>query len=348
MDRVTRALGAAALALAAGSAAAQEHELRLHHFLPAGSTAQKDMLEPWAERIEEASGGRVAIEIFPAMTLGGRPPELVGQARDGIVDLIWTLNGYTPGVFQRTEVFELPNVYVNDIAAANLAMREMFETHLAEDYAGLEVMFLHVHAGQAIHTVDKEVRAPADFEGMAIRIPTRSGAWVIEELGAEPASMPVPDLPQALSKQAVDGAFIPFEIIPALSLQEQTRYQIEGENNARFGTSVFQVSMNQATWDGLPEDIRQVFRDASGEAWLREVAEVWRAAEETGIEVATEAGNEHVVLTAEETAAMLEALSPVVDRWIEDVSGQGIDGQGIARTARETIRKHGSDAPAIE
>src|SRR6056297_4072295 len=111
--------------------------------------AQTRMLEPWARQVEENSGGRVEIEIFPAMSLGGRPPELVQQVRDGVVDLVWTVNGYTPGLFPRTEVFELPGVYLNDIRAANLAMHEMFDEHLAEEYRGLEVMGLHVHAGRA-------------------------------------------------------------------------------------------------------------------------------------------------------------------------------------------------------
>ncbi len=57
-----------------------------------------------------------------------------------------------------------------------------------------------------------------------MRIPTRTGAWVIEALGAIPTAMPVPELPQALSKGVVDGAFIPWEIIPPLKLQEQTKY----------------------------------------------------------------------------------------------------------------------------
>lgn len=340
---------ASALAVCAASGtSAQEYTFRLHHLLGAGAPAHTDMLVPWAERVAENSGGAVEIEIFPSMTLGGRPPELVSQARDGIVDLIWTLNGYTPGVFPRSEVFELPNVYVDDPAATNLAMREMFDDHLADDYRGLEVMFLHVHAGQAIQMVDKEVRSPADLEGMSMRIPTRTGAWVIEALGAEPTSMPVPDLPQALAKKVVDGAFIPFEIVPALSLQDQTQYQIEGAGNARFGTSVFQVSMNAARWDSLPPEIQQAFRDASDEDWLREVGEIWRRTEERGIEIATEAGNEHIVLSEDETASFQEALAPVVDRWIEDVSGQGIDGEALVQQAQETIQKHGGDEPATQ
>src|SRR3546814_2843087 len=112
------------------------------------------MLEPWARQVEENAAGRVKIEIYPAMTLGGRPQELVQQVRDGVVDIIWTVNGYTPGIFPRTEVFELPFVFVNDPKATNLAMHDMFESSLKEEYKGAEVMFLQVNAGQAIHMRD--------------------------------------------------------------------------------------------------------------------------------------------------------------------------------------------------
>ena len=327
-------------ALGATAVHAQEHVFKLHHLLAAQAPAQTQMLEPWAEAVEENSGGQVEIEIYPAMSLGGRPPELVQQARDGVVDLIWTVNGYTPGLFPRTEVMELPNVFTNDPRAANLALYDMFDEHLAEEYQGLEVMFLHTHAGQALHTRDALVRTPADIEGMDLRIPTRTGAWVIEAMGANPTAMPVPELPQALQKGVVDGALIPWEIIPPLRIQEQTDYQIEGHDKWRWGTTTFQVSMNKARWDSLPEDIQQAFRDASGREWWGEVGDIWRASDEFGINMAVEAGNEHIVLTEEETQAFQEKLEPVVQQWIDEVSGQGIDGEALVEKARSLIEEN--------
>lgn len=336
-------VGLAALAgLWAGSASAQEITLKLHHFLSPQAPAHARMLEPWAQRVEANSGGKVKIEIYPSMTLGGRPPELVQQARDGVVDLIWTLNGYTPGLFPRTEVFELPGVFVNDPAATNLAMQAVFVTDLAADYAGLEVMFLHVHAGQAIQMRDREVRTPADFAGTRLRIPSRTGAWVIEALGASPVAMPVPDLPQALQRGVVDGALIPWEIIAPLRIFEQTQYQIEGADRERLGTSTFQVSMNKARWDGLPDDVKQAFRDASDEAWLAELGEIWRAVDDFGIRLAVENGNTHVTLTEAETAALREAVAPVADRWVSEVTAIGVDGAALIDKARaETERAAG-------
>ncbi len=336
----TLLLAGLATAALSASALAQEVTLKLHHFLGPKSPAQTKMLEPWAKSIEEASGGRVKIEIYPSMSLGGAPPELISQVRDGVVDLVWTVNGYTPGLFPRTEVFELPFIHTNDILATDLAMRDMFDEYLAPEYKGVKVMFLHVHAGQAIHMAKDEVRKPADLAGKKMRIPTRTGAWVIEALGAAPAAMPVPDLPQALSKGVVDGAFIPWEIIPVLSVQEQTEYQIEGIDMTRFGNTTFQVSMNQDRWDSLPEDIQKIFMEKSGPEWIAQVAQVWRDSDNAGIKVATDSGNKHIQLTADETKAFETALNPVIDRWIKEVSSKGVDGAALVTKAREAVAAH--------
>lgn len=330
-----------ALLLASVSmAGAAEYTFKLHHFLSPNAPAQTSMLEPWVKAVEENSGGQVNIEIYPSMSLGGRPPELVSQARDGVVDLIWTLNGYTPGLFPRTEVMELPFVYRDDPRAANLALYDMFESDLQADYKGLEVMFLHVHAGNGLHTRNTEVRSPADMAGMRIRTPSRTGAWVIEALGASPAAMSVPELPTALQKGVVDAAFIPWEIIPPLKIHEQTDFQIEGAGNARFGTSVFQVSMNKGRWESLPADIQTAFRDASGPDWWGQVGDIWRAADDFGIGIAVASGDTHITLSEEETEAFEEALAPVVNRWTSEVSKKGIDGAKLVAKAQALISKH--------
>ena len=171
-------------------------------------------------------------------------------------------------------------------------------------------------------------------------MPGPTGIAVIEQLGATPVPMPVSDLPQALTTHAVDGALIPWEIIPALKLQDSTKYQIEGENGWRLGTTTFQVSMNKAKWESLPDDLKDVFNKASDEAWLRQVADLWRANDDRGIKIAVDSGNEHIVLTHEETEAFSAALAPVVDKWVEASSAKGIDGKALVDAARAAIAKH--------
>jgi TRAP-type C4-dicarboxylate transport system substrate-binding protein len=152
--------------------------------------------------------------------------------------------------------------------------------------------------------------------------------------------MPVPDLPQALSTGAVDGALIPWEIIPALKIQELTQYQIEGPEHERFGTTTFQISMNQGVWDSLPDDLKDVIDKNSGEEFASEVGQIWRNSEEGGIKVAVDSGNELITLTEEEMQAFRTAMEPVVKRWVDEVTAKGIDGQKLVDTARATIAKH--------
>lgn len=326
---------------ATGSASAADVTLKLHHLLGPKSAAHSQMLVPWAKRVEEASGGKLAIDIYPSMSLGGKPPQLVGQVRDGVVDIIWTVLGYTAGQFPRSEVFELPFIHTNNLVATNLAMREMLQNGmLAEEFKGMHVIALHVHAGQAIHMVDTPVRKPEDLEGKKMRIPSRTGAWILEALGANPVGMPVPDLPQALSKKVVDGALIPFEIVRPLKIQELTQYQTEGPDHIRFGTTTFVIAMNQAKYDSLPDDLKKAIDDNSGEEFAKEIGRIWTGTEMDGVEALEEAGNELIELTPDELAAFKEKLEPVVERWIADVEDKGIDGRKLVDTARATIAKY--------
>ena len=108
--------------------------LVLHHFVPETHSPHKNMLVPWAKEVERLSEGKVKIVISPKMGLGGRPKDLIKQASEGKVDLVWTVNGYSGSTFIRSEVFELPFVHTNNPVATNLAMREMFESDLKQDY----------------------------------------------------------------------------------------------------------------------------------------------------------------------------------------------------------------------
>ena len=93
-------------------------------------------------------------------------------------------------------------------------------------------------------------------------------------------------------------------------------------------------------WDGLPDDLKEVFSKNSDEAWLKQVGEIWRAGDDAGIKIAVDAGNEHIVLTHEETEAFSTALAPVVDKWIAGSEAKGIDGKALVEAARAAIAKH--------
>ena len=315
---------------------AQEFTFSIHHFLSPQAATQTVMIEPWAQAIEDASDGRIAFEIFPAMALGGAPSELYSQVRDGVADIVWTLPGYTPGTFPRLEVFELPGVHQGDARATNLAIQEMMDD-LAADLDDIHPLLVHVHTGNALHLANGNVASHADFAGLKIRSPSRTGAWMLEELGAEPVGMPVPALPQALSRGTVDAGLVPFEIAIPLGLAELTSASVELDQGARFGTSTFLFAMNKDSYNALPADLRQIIDDQSGIAMAVAMGQGWNDIEPVGIQRALDAGNSVTQLSAEATAAFDAPFAATVARWVDEANTIGIDAEALLAKARAAI-----------
>lgn len=333
------ATSGAALLLSAGLATAQEFTFSIHHFLSPRAAAHTQLIVPWAAAIEEASEGRIKFEIFPAMALGGAPPELYSQARDGFADVVWTLPGYTAGAFPRSEVFELPNVHGGDAVATNLAIQELFD-EVAEDFSDVQPLLLHVHSGNALHINGDPVEEVADFAGLKIRSPSRTGAWMLEELGAEPVGMPVPALPQALSQNNVDAGLVPFEIAIPLKLAELTDASVQLSDGDRFGTATFLLAMNQDSYNSLPADLQQIVDEASGAALAAVMGEVWNRIEPVGIQIAEDAGNSVTELSPEVTAELQGRFEAVSDRWLSETGDVGFDNAALLQAAKDAVARN--------
>ncbi len=257
-------MGAAAmvLGLPATQARAQEVTLTLHQFLPAQANVPRLVLDVWAQNVEEASDGRIEIEQYPSMQLGGTPPELMDQAIEGVADIVWTVVGYTPGRYPSTEVFELPFMMTN-ARAVSQAYWEMFEEHMKDtEFKDVHILGTWVHGPGMIH-VNKEVRLPEDMAGLKIRGGSRSINSLLEELGAEPVGMPVPAVTEGLSKGVIDGTTIPWEVTSALKVPELVSYHTEFDGAALY-TLTFVLAMNKDRYDSLPDDLKKVIDDNSG------------------------------------------------------------------------------------
>ncbi len=319
-----------------GLAGAETVTLRAHHFLPPSSTTHADFLVPWAQRVERDSDGRLAIEIFPAMQLGGSPPGLYDQARDGVVDIVWTLPGYTPGRFPRLEVFELPFMAAS-AEATSQAVQAFHERRRLEELADVHVLLLHTHAPGTFHLRDEPVRRLEDLAGRRLRAPTRVTNDALAALGAVPVGMPVPQVPEALSRGVIDGTVIPWEVARALRVHELVDHHAQAFDERGFYTAVFLLAMNKATYDGLPEALRAVLDSHSGLALAREMGRVWDRAEADGRQAAIERGNDIVRLDAAELDRWRAATAPVIEAWINDMAGRGIDGAALVEQARSLV-----------
>src|SRR4051794_26483082 len=166
---------AAAVTLGAPSLsglAQQAVTLKFHTFMAPQSNVWLTMHKPWMEKVEKESGGRIKFEGYPAMQLGGTPVQLYDQAKDGVVDISWTLPGYTGGRLPKVEVFDLPFI-MNNAEATSKALWEYVQTSAQDEFKDVQVLALHVHGPGMFHTKDKLIRHADDLKGLKLRGPSR-------------------------------------------------------------------------------------------------------------------------------------------------------------------------------
>jgi len=334
--------GAAIAALATGftttAALAQEVTLKLHQFLPAQANVPKLVLDVWADNVEKDSGGRIKVERYPSMQLGGTPPELMDQAIDGVADVVWTVVGYTPGRFPRTEVFELPFMMTN-ARAASRAYWQMFVEHMKDtEFQDVHILGTWVHGPGLIHS-KAPVTVPADMQGMKIRGGSRSINSLLTLLGATPVGMPVPAVSEGLSKGVIDGTTIPWEVTSALKVSELVSNHTEFTGNALY-VLTFVLAMNKDKYDSLPDDLKAVIDKNSGEEFSVFAGGTQSDADGPARQLAVDRGNNIVTLDAEQTKVWKDAAQPIYDAWVADMSSKGIDGQALIDEARMLMDKY--------
>lgn len=331
-------LGFMAAACLSTTAAAQEVTLRLHQFLPAQANVPAHILDVWADKVEADSDGRIKIDRFPSMQLGGTPPQLIDQAIDGVADIIWTVAGYTPGRFPQLEVFELPFLSP-DAEATSRAFWELAEARMMDtDFADFKPLGLWVHGPGVIHA-SRPITDVADLRGLKLRAPTRTTTTLFTELGATAVGMPVPAVPEALSKGVIDGAVIPWEVVPALKVQELVANHTEFPGAALY-TTAFIFAMNPGAYDGLPADLQAVIDANSGLEFSAFAGRTMQEYDAPGRDLAEAAGNNIITLDAQQVATWRAASQPTIDNWIAEADAAGIDGTGLFEEAKALIAKY--------
>lgn len=326
-------LGAATL-----PASAQEVTLKVHHFLPAGSYAQTMFIQPWCDKIAKESNQKMKCQIYPSMQLGGTPGQLIDQVRDGVVDVVWTLPGYTPGRFPRIEVFELPFM-MQTPEATSKAVWDYMHQQAPNEFKDVHPLAFHVHGDGVFHMRDKPIRTMADFKGLKLRAPTRQTNKFLAALGATPVAMPVPAVGEAISKGVIDGAVVPYEVVPSVKIQELVKFHSETDPvEPAFYTSTFIFAMNKARYDGLSADLKKVIDANSGQGLSGQIGKVFLAADAEGKKLTTR--NTTNVIPKEELANWKKAGQPVIDGWVSDLNGKGANGQQLLDAARALIAQH--------
>lgn len=332
--------GAVALTVSTGAAFSADVTLRCQHFLSPKGSVPLFFMEPWAKKVEKDSGGRIKVELYPAMQLGGKPPALYDQIRDGVIDCGWALPAYTPGRFPGAATFELPFLTSTSAENSSKAAWDFTQKYLMKEFADVHLLAVHVHGPGVVFKKGAPVKTLADFKGLKLRGPSRLANAMLEKLGATPVGMPVPAFPEALSKGVVDGGVIPWEVAPGLKITElaNSATQIGGAHDMY--NTFFLWAMNKAVYDKLPDDLKKVMDDNSGLATSAWAGRAMDEGDKLGLADGEKQKMDIYTMDDTERAGLEKIGAEVTADWVAETTKLGLPAQQMIDDAKALIVKY--------
>lgn len=323
----------AAACTCAAALAETTYTLKVAHFLPANSNAQRNIIEPWCQQLGEESAGRIKCQFYPSMQLGGTPAKLADMARNGVADIVWTAPAYSAGKFPRIEAMELPFMLPPGARASNPIIWQYYEQFARDDFKGYKVLSVHGDGGMDIHTRGKGVATLEDLKNLKLRASSRTAARLVEALGATPVSMPPAQMTESISKGVVDGALASWEVVPPTKLDEVTdHHSAIPAGQPAFSYTVLALLMNERKFNSLPEDLRAIIERNSGPALNERFAIAWdKALDEARTRTPSD---QMVAIDATAYGVMRQAAAPVADDWANAATEKGLDGKALLEGAR--------------
>jgi TRAP-type transport system periplasmic protein len=326
------AVGGVLLSGCAGAAHAAEYNLRLAHFMPKNSWQSERMFDAWKKAVEEQSGGRIGVTVFPAQTLG-KAPAGYDNAKNRITDIAWTVLGYTAGRFPLSQIVELPGLFKTG-AVGSCAFQKLYDSGaLDKEFEETHLIHVHTHGPGHLHMKDKKVTTLADMKGMKIRRPTEPIGTLISDLGGVPVGMPAPATYQSMQRGVIDGYMLPWSAVASFRTYEVSKQHTE----FGFYSLAFVTTMNKKAYEDLPADLKKVIDDNSGMKWAVNAGQGYDDADIVGIDKIKAEGGTINKLSPEEYAEWKKVADKVTTKYIADLDEKGLPGTATYKKVQEYV-----------
>lgn len=308
--------------------------LRMSNWLPPMHVLNKDVMQVWAKQVAEASGGRLRITTLPKPV--STPPGTFDAVAAGVVDIAFSVHGYTPGRFLLTNIAEFPGSG-ESAEAVSVAYQRVHEKHLAQydEHGELKVLAVFTNGPGHIFTTARPIQEVDDLQGLRIRV----GGGIVNEvanlLGVSAVLKPASESYELLSAGIVDGVFFPVEPIITFKLDQLIRYGtlIPG---GLYNTS-WAVVMNREVFNRLAPENQEAIEKVSGENLSRLAGQAQDAFDRYALEEVRAAGVEITTANEKFMADIRQRTKPLQDRWLEKVKERGIDGMQLIESWREEL-----------
>jgi TRAP-type C4-dicarboxylate transport system substrate-binding protein len=325
----------------AGPTLAQVIKLTLADQNPEMGWGPVHALQPWVKKVEEATKGKVKIDVFYAQTLV-KGPDIWNAVKTGVADMGWCFHGYWADMTPLSDVITLPSLPFIKAEKGSEVLWKLYERFPAiqREFKDVHVCQLWTSHPYYLITSKKQVKTMEDLRGMKIRVTGGPPTEQMKALGAVPVLIPMPDNYQSLDKGIIDGMGAPWEAILSFRLYEVVKYYTIVPTCAVY----FSMSMNKQKWESLPKDIQEAITSVSG----LEAAKFWGrnffdAAEEGVDEQIKKGGYEMVKYTVppDELARWTKvAGEPLWNEWVKKMEGKGRpEAQQVLNATLELLKK---------
>ena len=317
---------------------APQFAFKLQHPLSAVSSEHDKFIAPWARQIEAQSGGRIRIDIFPSMELGGAPAQLFDQAREGAADIVWTAPSYTPGRFPKIELFELPFLPSRRALVSSKAIQDFAEADLKDEFRDVHPICFACSDRSVVHS-KKPIQTVQDVKGLRLHVQTRLAGDAVTALGAHPVPMPSAQLPLAIAQHVVDGCIDPWDVTPSLKLQDLLKAHTDFADLS-LSTVTFVLAMNKTAYNRLPADLKKIVDDNSGQAAATMAGTMWDLQAGVVADTVSARGDSIITLQPEAVAHWRKATEPVIDAWRKQMKERKVDGGKLLANAEAYVEKY--------
>jgi TRAP-type transport system periplasmic protein len=329
---------AASFALAA-PASAQEIKLTLADQNSPTAWGPSHALQPWVKQVEDATKGRVKIEVYPSQTLikGG---DMWKGVRSGIADIGWCVHGYWPEQTPVSDVMSLPFLPISSAEKGSEVLWKLYEKFpsMQKEFGEIQPLVLYTSSPNLL-LAKKTVKTLDEFKGMKLRVLGGPPTEMAKALGGVPTLIPMPDVYQSLDKGVVDGALAPWEAVQGFRLYEV----VKGFTVAPFYAAYFSLCANKQKWESLPKDVRDAIMSVSGETGAKFWGKNFFDTAEQGVIERAKAGNYELnkyVVPPDELAKWSKvAGEPIWDEWVKKMEGKGHkEAREVLNTAVELLK----------
>ncbi|WP_048441677.1 TRAP transporter substrate-binding protein [Caenimonas sp. SL110] len=294
-------------------------------------------LREWCGLVEKNSNGKVKCNILPRHV--STAPGTYDAVRNGLVDVSFTVHGYTPGRFLLTKMAEFP--FLGDssepisVAFNRVAMKY---PQFGTEHPGVKPLAYFTHGPGVVFNTKKPVAKMDDLLGLKWRV----GGGVVNDIskaiGMNVTLKPAPESYELLSGGVMDGTLFPAESVEGFRLDKIIKHQTIFPGGL-YNTS-FVFMMNADKYNKLAPDEKKAVDDASGEVLARLIGRQWDKADRLS-NALMQANNVATVKADAKFVADIKAkTSPLEQAWVKDAEAKGLkDAAKVLAEFRSEIAK---------